>query len=88
MVSSAWLDARYGKDLQEFLLTRGWVQMIIDNQALRTFARAEINTVILLLGAAQTHEVVNPERLRHQVRFVALNLPFDQALDSSLWRGV
>ena len=69
-------------------MTRGQPNMIIENQALRTFARAEINTVILLSGEAQDTGAHCPERLGHQIRFVSLNLPFDQALDSSLWRAV
>lgn len=43
----------YGKELQEFLLENVEIKEIIDNSAKRSFANADVNTVITLFGPPQ-----------------------------------
>jgi hypothetical protein len=86
ITSNSWLDVRYGRDLQEFLLTRGQIKLAIENQAQRSFADAKVNTVIMLLGAAE--DAVRPASLSHQVRFVMLTVAFDQVLGPAIWEEV
>lgn len=50
ITSNSWLDVGYGADLQEFLLKFCHVKMILDNQAKRSFASADVNTIIALLS--------------------------------------
>ena len=51
ITSNSWLDVGYGKDLQEFTLKHCHIKQIIDNQARRSFASADVNTVICLFSA-------------------------------------
>ncbi len=88
ITSNSWLDVGYGKDLQEFLLTRGRVELVIDNQARRSFASADVNTVIVLLGAPQDTKRQRPESLEHVARFVMLTVPFEHVLDAVIWEEV
>ena len=86
ITSNSWLDVGYGKDLQEFLLTRGKVKWIIDNQSRRSFASADVNTVIALF--AKPHDAKNEQRksLEHFARFVMLTVPFEYTLTPILWQ--
>ena len=89
ITSNSWLDVGYGKDLQQFLLTRGLVKLVIDNQARRSFASADVNTVIVLFGLAQ--DVTNGGRSLdpdHIARFVMLTVPFEGTLDAVIWEEV
>jgi len=86
ITSNAWLDVGYGEDLQKFLLTRGKIQCIIDNQVQRSFGRADINTVIVLLGAATDSAKPLKQNLDHLARFVMFRVPFDQALSPVIWQ--
>ncbi|HOD03933.1 MAG TPA: Eco57I restriction-modification methylase domain-containing protein [Anaerolineaceae bacterium] len=88
ITSNSWLDVGYGKDLQEFLLTRGEVRLVIDNQARRSFASADVNTVIVVLGAAQDSRRERAEVLRHMARFVLFKTPFEQTLTASVWQAI
>ena len=51
ITSNSWLDVGYGKDLQEFTLKHCHIEQIIDNEARRSFASADVNTVICLFSA-------------------------------------
>lgn len=88
ITSNSWLDVRYGRDLQEFLLTRGKLKLVIESQACRSFSGADVNTAITLLGPARDARAACPASLQHLARFVLLSIPFDQALDSALWLAV
>jgi hypothetical protein len=88
ITSNSWLDVRYGRDLQEFLLTRGKLKLVIENQARRSFSGVDVNTVITLLGPAQDATTPCPSSLQHQARFLLLSIPFDQALDPAIWLAV
>ncbi len=88
ITSNSWLDVGYGKDLQEFLLTRGQVKLVLDNQVRRSFTNAEVNTIIALLGPPQDTKTAHPESLAYTTRFVMLTVPFEEALTPVLWEEV
>ncbi|NLA41364.1 MAG: hypothetical protein GX874_08150 [Smithella sp.] len=73
--SNSWLDVGYGVWLQEFLLNRCPVELIIDNHAKRGFEAADINTIISVIHAPQ--KKINPQ---HRVKFVAFKKPFEEAI--------
>jgi hypothetical protein len=94
ITSNSWLDVGYGKDLQEFLLTHGHVKMIVDNQAKRSFASADVNTAIALLGVCKGSAGVSPANKGGQdarppfTRFVLFKLPFDQILSPVIFQEI
>jgi len=82
ITSNSWLDVGYGANLQEFLLRHAHIKLVIDNQAVRSFATADVNTVIALFGPPDDRidkSAVNA------ARFVMLKVPFEQALSSILF---
>ncbi len=96
ITSNSWLDVDFGKDLQEFFLRHGHLKMVIDNHAKRSFAQADVNTVIVLAGPPERKRALSkPEMERRKVRFVSFKVPFEEALspvvfmeieDDSLYR--
>ena len=77
ITSNSWLDVAYGADLQEFLLKSSHIKIIIDNQARRSFASADINTVIALLSPPSRRLNGNSGRL---TRFVMFKVPFEHVI--------
>ena len=75
--SNSWLDVGYGAWLQEFFLRKVPLHLVIDNHAKRSFARADINTVITVAGAPVQRGSVSPN---HRMRFVAFKQPFEDAV--------
>jgi len=73
--SNSWLDVGYGVWLQEFLLNRCPVEIIIDNHAKRSFQAADVNTIISIIHAPQKRVDDN-----HTVKFVAFKKPFESAV--------
>jgi Eco57I restriction endonuclease. len=73
--SNSWLDVGYGVWLQEFLLNRCPVDLIIDNHAKRSFEAAAVNTIISVIHAPR--KKVDPQ---HLVKFVAFKKPFEEAI--------
>ncbi len=73
--SNSWLDVGYGVWLQDFLLNRCPVELIIDNHAKRSFEAADINTIISVIHAPQ--KKIDPQ---HPVKFVAFKKPFEEAI--------
>jgi hypothetical protein len=86
ITSNSWLDVEYGKDFQKFLLTRGKVHFIIDNQIQRSFGRADVNTVIVLLGPAKDSPATRRESLNSRARFVMFKVPFERVLSPVIWQ--
>ena len=86
ITSNSWLDVEYGKDFQEFLLTRGKIHFILDNQIQRSFGRADVNTVIVLLGTAIDSSTTIRESLNSLARFVMFKVPFVQVLHPVIWQ--
>lgn len=85
ITSNSWLDVGYGKDLQEFLLKHCYIKQIIDNQARRSFASADVNTVICLFSAPDEKGEL---RLGQIARFVMFKTPFDGVLDAVIFEEV
>jgi len=82
ITSNSWLDVGYGKDLQEFLLNHCHVKMILDNKVKRSFATADINTIIALFSAPQ----YNSNRILNKTaRFVMFQVPFEQILSPTIF---
>lgn len=73
--SNSWLDVGYGAWLQEFLLKRCPVEFIIDNSSKRSFASADVNTIISIIHAPQKKIDEN-----HLVKFVAFKKPFEEVV--------
>ncbi|MBU4266499.1 MAG: Eco57I restriction-modification methylase domain-containing protein [Candidatus Altiarchaeota archaeon] len=55
ITSNSWLDVGYGRNLQEFLLKYASIIAIYDNPK-RSFAHADVNTIIALFGAPRFKE--------------------------------
>ena len=85
ITSNSWLDVRYGKDLQEFLLKHCHIKQIIDNQARRSFASADINTVICLFSAPDEKHRTGLEKT---TRFIMFKTPFEGVLDPIIFEEV
>jgi type I restriction-modification system DNA methylase subunit len=77
ITSNSWLDVGYGKDLQEFLLKHSHIKTILDNQAKRSFAQADVNTVIVLFSAPDDRR---DWALDETARFVMFKVPFEHIL--------
>lgn len=76
--SNSWLDVGYGVWMQKFLLSHCRVHYIIDNHARRSFASADVNTIISVTDAP----VKDRRKLDPQFcyKFVAFKQPFDEVL--------
>jgi hypothetical protein len=74
--SNSWLDVDYGAELQEFLLRHMRIRQIIDNQAERSFAESEVNTVIVLLQRPPTGQTDRD----YVAKFVAYKKSFEEVL--------
>jgi len=93
ITSNSWLDVGYGKNLQEFLCKYVPIHAIYDNPK-RSFAHADINTIIALFGAPQFAEEKmfgdlralgngnNWPMLEHTAKFVMFKKPFEEVLTS------
>ncbi|MCX5919782.1 MAG: Eco57I restriction-modification methylase domain-containing protein [Candidatus Melainabacteria bacterium] len=77
--SNSWLDVGYGVWLQEFLLATTPVEWIVDNHAKRSFANADVNTIISLIGSP-----VPPKKAtalaQQTTKFVAFKQPFETSI--------
>ena len=78
ITSNSWLDVGYGKDLQEFTLKHCHIKQIIDNRSRRSFASADVNTVICLFATPDEKRQLG---LDCTTRFVSFNTPFEAILD-------
>jgi len=81
--SNSWLDVGFGAKLQAFLLRNIETEAIYDNHAKRTFAEADINTIIVVFKRPK--EKVLTENL---TRFVAFKKPFDVAIDEGNLKAI
>ncbi len=75
--SNSWLDVGYGKWLQQFILENARLHFVIDNNAKRSFASADVNTIITVLDAptAKVNET-------HKTKFIVYKRPFDEVLNT------
>lgn len=79
VISSSWLDVAFGTGLQKFLLDNFKIIAVIDNQKVRSFETASINTVILILEKSSDHE----EREKNTVRFIRVYKEYKELIGSS-----
>src|SRR3990167_3413122 len=73
--SNSWLDVGYGVWLQKFLLNYAPVHFIFDNHSKRSFAAADVNTIISVIGAPMKKVAKD-----HMVKFVVFKLPFEEVV--------
>jgi hypothetical protein len=72
LTSNSWLDVEFGVGLQEFMAGNSDIVAIYENVARRSFAAADVNTVIGVF-----RRTGGRGRSAHQVRFVSLRTPFE-----------
>ncbi|MBW2164742.1 MAG: Eco57I restriction-modification methylase domain-containing protein [Deltaproteobacteria bacterium] len=85
ITSNSWLDVGYGKSLQEFLLKHCHIKMVIDNQAKRSFASADVNTIIVLFSSPNMKKET---RLEETARFVMFKEPFEHILSPVIFEEI
>ncbi len=74
--SNSWLDVGYGTWMQKFLLNHCRVHFIFDNHARRSFATADVNTIISVMEApVKNKRDLNPQ---FAYKFVAFKQPFEE----------
>lgn len=90
ITSNSWLDVGYGTELQKFLLKYVPITAIYDNPK-RSFAHADVNTIIALFGAPTIKEETVEgfkilgngwSKLGNIAKFVMFQLPFEEAINS------
>ncbi|MFQ5794384.1 MAG: Eco57I restriction-modification methylase domain-containing protein [Candidatus Bipolaricaulia bacterium] len=85
ITSNSWLDVGYGKELQEFLLRHSQVKMILDNEAKRSFAQSDVNTIIALLAPTDDKKAWG---LDQTARFVMFKVPFEEILHPAIFEEI
>ena len=85
ITSNSWLDVGYGKDLQEFLIKHCHIKQIMDNQSRRSFASADVNTVICLFSAPDEKRRSGLDEI---ARFVMFKTPFESVLSPVIFEEV
>lgn len=89
ITSNSWLDVDFGKDLQEFFLRHGHLKMVIDNRAKRSFAQADVNTVIVLAGPPERKRALTEKEMKERaVRFMAFREPFEMAVSAAVFTEI
>ncbi len=78
ITSNSWLDVGYGKTLQEFLLENVQIKAVYDNSAKRSFAAADVNTIIALF--CTPNPTAKKENLNHTAKFVMFKKPFEEVV--------
>ena len=91
ITSNSWLDVGYGKNLQEFLLKYAPIKAIYDNQAKRSFAHADINTIIAVFDAPKvsverieewTPQDSKMSALNNIAKFIMFKKPFEEVINT------
>jgi hypothetical protein len=85
ITSNSWLDVGYGAELQEFLLRHSHVKLVLDNEAKRSFARADVNTVIVLLAPPDDRR---EDGLSKTARFVLFKKPFEEVARAEVFKAI
>jgi len=85
ITSNSWLDVGYGKDLQEFLLKHAHVKLVLDNQVKRSFASADVNTIIALFSAPDDKRLWAVDKI---ARFVMFKVPFEHVLSPVIFEEI
>jgi hypothetical protein len=77
ITSNSWLGVEFGFNFQRFLLRNMETKAVYDNQAKRTFAESDINTVISVFKRP-----TKPDSIASNIyRFVSFKKPFEQVLN-------
>jgi len=79
VISSSWLDVSFGGGFQKFLLDHFKIVAIIDNQKVRSFETASINTVILIIEKCSERK----SREENKVKFVRIFKEYDELIGNS-----
>jgi hypothetical protein len=85
ITSNSWLDVGYGADLQEFLLKHSHVKLVLDNEVKRSFAQADVNTVIVLLAPSDDRR---EDGLSKNARFVIFKKPFEELARAEVFKAI
>ena len=85
ITSNSWLDVGYGAELQEFLLRHSHVKLVLDNEVKRSFARADVNTVIVLLAPPDDRR---EDGLSKTARFVMFKKPFKEVARAEVFKAI
>jgi hypothetical protein len=85
ITSNSWLDVGYGADLQAFLLKHSHVKLILDNEVKRSFAQADVNTVIVLLAPPDDRR---EDGLSKTARFVMFRKPFEEVARAEVFKAI
>jgi type I restriction-modification system DNA methylase subunit len=83
ITSNSWLDVGYGADLQEFLLRHSHIKFILDNERKRSFAQADVNTIIALLAPPDDRREGG---LDNTARFVMFTAPFEEVATAETFK--
>ena len=87
ITSNSWLDVLYGATLQEFLCKYVPIYGIFDNPK-RSFAHADVNTIIALFGAPsnESRKIVafdkNYPAIGNNAKFVMFRKPFEEVISA------
>ena len=81
ITSNSWLDVDFGTKLQEFLLKKCHLKLVIDNSVKRSFKGVNINTVIALVSAPNKTE----EATDNTTRFINFTVPFEAILHAVIF---
>lgn len=79
VVSSSWLDVAFGGGFQKYLLDYFKIIAVIDNQKVRSFETASINTVILILEKCSDRN----QRKVNKVKFVRVYKEYEELIGNS-----
>jgi hypothetical protein len=85
ITSNSWLDVGYGAELQEFLLRHSHVKLVLDNEVKRSFAQADVNTVIVLLAPPDDRR---EDGLSKTARFVMFKKPFEELARAEVFKAI
>jgi hypothetical protein len=82
VTSNSWLDVDYGVRLQEFLLTETAPAYLFENRSKRTFAAADVNTVVAVLNRDSSGT------LSGRTSFVAASAEYGRFVTTGTMRSV
>jgi len=85
ITSNSWLDVGYGADLQEFLLKHCHIKLILDNETMRSFVSASVNTIIAHFSPPDERSDWGLEETAY---FVMSRVPFEALLSPSIFRAI
>jgi hypothetical protein len=85
ITSNSWLDVGYGAELQEFLLRHSHAKLVLDNEVKRSFAQADVNTVIVLLAPPDDWR---EDGLSKTARFVMFKKPFEEVARAEVFKAI